>query len=395
VSGGLAGTVVAASYGSQRVFGNRLDGLGTSATWKPGEAGMRVDFTTPVTTVRVDAIGTVTGDRARLEAYDRFGMLIGRYTTNPLADGQLETMQIQRPTPDIAYVIADAHSGIAVRLDRLRFGPESAVKTDAQGAYAIRGLVAGQYFVEAVSPSGRVLADSRREVTLAEGEALGSVDLVAHTGAVSWQNPVRPTDVNGDGAVIALDALVLINYINAHNGDVSLPADELPPPYLDVDGNGLVTAADVLAVINQLNTAATSSSGAGGELPASFSPEGESSDVVGLTMLSPSFAPPLTVAPARAAGDAYHETTMASFELPPVGSDSVPSWLHHVVHSAVLPAPVRGAATSSYVITACQQAVPRTPAEVLAADEMSSDADLEDLLSVLAEDLRQSRAGSL
>jgi hypothetical protein len=50
-----------------------------------------------------------------------------------------DPMQIQRPTADIAYVIADAHSGLAVRLDRLRFGPETVVKTDVQGAYAISG----------------------------------------------------------------------------------------------------------------------------------------------------------------------------------------------------------------------------------------------------------------
>lgn len=355
---------------------------------------MRVDFTTPVTTVRVDAIGTVTGDRARLEAYDRFGVLIGRYTTSPLADGQLETMQVQRPTPDIAYVIADAHSGISVRLDRLRFGPESAVKTDAQGAYAIRGLVAGQYLVEAVSPSGRVLADSRREVTLAASEPLGSVDLVAHTGVVSWQNPVRPADVNGDGDVTALDALVLINYINAHNGDVSLPADELPPPYLDVDGNGLVTAADVLAVINQLNTAATSSSSAGGEWAGASSAEGESPDTGGLTMLSPSFAAALTAASVQAAGDAADGTAMATFDRSPVGDGAVSNRLHHVGPWAEFASPVRAAATSRYIIPACERTVPPSPAEVLAADELPGVADLEDLLSVLAEELSQSRAGS-
>jgi hypothetical protein len=389
VSGGLAGTVVAAAYGSQKVFGNRLDGLGTSATWKPGEAGMRVDFATPVTTVRVDAIGTVTGDRARLEAYDRFGILIGRYTTRPLADGQLETMQIQRPTPDIAYVIADAHSGISVRLDRLRFGPESAVKTDAQGAYAIRGLVAGQYLVEAVSPSGRVLADSRREVTLAEGGSIGSVDIVAHTGVVSWQNPIRPTDVNGDDDVTALDALLLINYINAHNTDVSLPANELPPPYLDVDGNGLVTAADVLAVINQLNSAATSSSGAGGESGESAFAEGESPDVVDLTMLSPSFAASLTATTTRADGDADQGTAMATLDLPPGGSGSGPSRLHHVVPRVESPSPVRAASTSRYVIANCEWTVPPSPAEGLVADELPGVAELEDLLSMLAEDLTQ------
>ncbi|MCU0978265.1 MAG: dockerin type I domain-containing protein, partial [Pirellulaceae bacterium] len=263
------------------------------------------------------------------------------------------------------------------------------------GAYAIGGLVAGQYFVEAVSPSGRVLADSRREVTLAEGEALGSVDLVAQAGAVSWQNPVRPTDVNGDGEVTALDALVVINYINAHNGDVSLPADDLPPPYLDVDGNGLVTAADVLAVINHLNNAATSSSGAGGESAGVSFAEGESPNAGGLALSSPSFAASLTAAPTRAAGDADHGTGMARFDHPSVGDGAVPSRVHHWAPAAEFPAPVRAAATSGYVIKACKRTVPHSPPEVLAGDEMSGDADLEDLLSVLAEDLSQSRAGSL
>lgn len=372
LNGDSTGTVIAAAYSSQKVFGNR-GGLPASSTWKPGEVGMRVDFTTSVTTVRLDAIGTATGDRARLEAYDRFGALIGRYTTNSLAEGQLETMQIQRPAPDIAYVIAEAHAGIAVRLDRLRFGPETAVTTDAQGAYAIPGLPPGLYYVEAVSPSGRVLSDARREVTLAEGGSVGSVDFVAHTGAISWQNPVRPTDVNGDGNLTALDALVLINYINAHGGNLSVPADDVPPPYLDVDGNGLVTAADVLVVINQLNSAATSPSGISGlpsgESPASAFAEGEAPDVGGLTILPPSSPESWKTPAGRATRGTHDGTVRPGFDRPPISVASVPSRFRHLAHSARHPSPVRGT-----------------------ADGISTDMDLEDLLSVLASD-GASRAG--
>jgi hypothetical protein len=278
-------------------------------------------------------------------------------------------MQIQRPTADIAYVIADAHGGRGVRLDQLRFGPEAAVATNSQGAYAIPGLVAGRYFVEAVSPSGLVLADSRREVTLAEGESLGSVDFIAHTGTISWQNPVRPADVNDDGDVTALDALVLINFINDNSGSLSVPSDDVPPPYLDVDGNGSVTAADALVIINHLNYAATSFSGAGGESPASSFAEGESPDGGGLAMLSPSSPAPLTVPPTRTADDTHPRTTRHLFDGPGVSADAAPSWSHHRTSSAVRSSPIR------------------------VADEVSRCADLEDFLDVLADDVT-SRAGA-
>ncbi len=70
----------------------------------------------------------------------------------------------------------------------------------------------------------------------------------------SWQNPDDPCDVNGDGAVWAVDVLTLINYINAHAADPSLPPPpETPPPYYDVNADGACTAADPLMVINALN----------------------------------------------------------------------------------------------------------------------------------------------
>lgn len=357
------GAIIASVYSVQRVFGSRSL-LGTSAVWKPGEMELRMDFAAPVTSVRLDAIGTATGDRARLEAYDRSGNLIGRTTTGLLPNGQLDTMRLDRPTADIAYVIAKAHSGVAVRLDNLRFGPETVVRTDLQGAYAITGLPAGGYFVEAVTPSGRALPDSRRAVSLAEGEALGAVDLVAQSGTISWQNPLRPADVTGDGHVTPQDALVLINYINAHGGVPSLPND-LPPPYFDVDGNGLITAADVLQVINLLNQVSAAPSGASGESPAGGFAEGEAPAIADRRL--PASDPPSSAAAGnQAAGTARLSGTNPAFAGRPRPS---------------------AADTRQF----CRTTRPsNAPPEIQPAAKTSDDAELESLLRLLADDLTAS-----
>ena len=70
---------------------------------------------------------------------------------------------------------------------------------------------------------------------------------------VDWRNPVDSIDVDNDGSVSPLDALVVINYINA-GGSGRLPAvHDLSKPYLDVDGDQSVSPLDVLNVINYLN----------------------------------------------------------------------------------------------------------------------------------------------
>jgi hypothetical protein len=78
----------------------------------------------------------------------------------------------------------------------------------------------------------------------------------AQTAVVAnpWHNYADPYDVNGQDGATALDVLIIINYINAHPDDASLPAaPALPPPYYDVTNDGLCTANDVLQVINDIN----------------------------------------------------------------------------------------------------------------------------------------------
>ncbi|XZE56605.1 carboxypeptidase regulatory-like domain-containing protein [Planctomycetaceae bacterium SH139] len=70
-----------------------------------------------------------------------------------------------------------------------------------------------------------------------------------------WQNPLDPYDVNVDGDVKPIDALIIINYLN-RNGSGQLAANgsgSAPPPYYDVNGDDRATPIDALIVINFLN----------------------------------------------------------------------------------------------------------------------------------------------
>jgi hypothetical protein len=90
---------------------------------------------------------------------------------------------------------------------------------------------------------------------LAEGEAVGGINFDGQTP--SWRNAENPADVNDNGEVTPLDALLVIAYINANLDDLSVPPPPAePPPYYDVDGNGSVTALDVLIIIDVLNAQA-------------------------------------------------------------------------------------------------------------------------------------------
>ncbi|GIW97042.1 MAG: hypothetical protein KatS3mg111_0375 [Pirellulaceae bacterium] len=81
------------------------------------------------------------------------------------------------------------------------------------------------------------------------------VALVVVAPRPQHQNPVHATDVNGDGFVTPLDALILINDLNRNPGG-KLPdgaEGETPGIYPDVNGDGFLTPLDVLLIINELN----------------------------------------------------------------------------------------------------------------------------------------------
>jgi hypothetical protein len=82
-----------------------------------------------------------------------------------------------------------------------------------------------------------------------------AVDLVfADDDLPIWQNPLLPTDIDGDGRVTPRDALLVINQLNLRGQGPLVPGvDPMAPPYLDASGNGLLEPLDALLVINYLN----------------------------------------------------------------------------------------------------------------------------------------------
>jgi hypothetical protein len=154
----------------------------------------------------------------------------------------------------------------------------------------------------------------------------GTITILANDEARPWQNQANSLDVNGNGVITTIDALIIINKLNSTGPEV-LP---LPPPpeaafFYDVTGDGRVTALDALRVINHLNSVATggqlngaslapagghsvaeattqplSSLASGGESSASLSPQARPSAISSVGRVSPLQSRPHTPALQRA-----------------------------------------------------------------------------------------------
>lgn len=68
-------------------------------------------------------------------------------------------------------------------------------------------------------------------------------------------NVLKPTDVNGDGNTTVVDAIRVINRINARPPSGESTPSGLDYSFEDVSGDGSVTAVDALRIINELNSA--------------------------------------------------------------------------------------------------------------------------------------------
>ena len=86
---------------------------------------LRMDFAGQVSSLSIDfqAGTSLTQEVGRLEVYDANGALLDTYLTTRLEGGQIETMTITRPNPDIQWAVAYSdESGFPFgRLDHLRF----------------------------------------------------------------------------------------------------------------------------------------------------------------------------------------------------------------------------------------------------------------------------------
>lgn len=257
----VAANSVTSSTGN-RVFGYYQTPWSTSPEidWDRNSQ-FRADFDSPVSFIQLDAIVVSATGAARMEAYDADGNLLQRFTTQALNYGFAETMRIERPTADIAYVLVkphgdsseNVHSTTQIQLDHLRSGITTQTSTNRYGAYQLSGLPEGTYRVQLVPPLLAPSVAQVHTVTIADGETVHGVDFAAR--APAWQNPVDRHDVLDTGFVTPNDVLSVINYINANVDQLTVdPASHSSsPPFLDVNGDGVVSPADVLSIINRLN----------------------------------------------------------------------------------------------------------------------------------------------
>jgi Ca2+-binding EF-hand superfamily protein len=109
---------------------------------------------------------------------------------------------------------------------------------------------------EAVMRGGKSFRDGRRGRVLTH-EILESRSLLAGlTAASPWHNAAAACDVNSDGAVSPMDALVDINALNAGlGGDLAgkMAAGATSNSYVDTDDDGALSPFDALLIINLLN----------------------------------------------------------------------------------------------------------------------------------------------
>ncbi|HEX5103594.1 MAG TPA: hypothetical protein VFV87_07285, partial [Pirellulaceae bacterium] len=241
-------------------------------TWTSNSRMLRVDFSDPIAAVSLRAIAGGAASIGRLEAYDAAGKLIERYTTGVLTAGKQELMTIQRPTPDIAYVLARSHLGTEVILDTLTWGPNSSTTTDAQGAYSLPNLDSGLYRVKLTPPEGHVVTSPSggvHTVQFTAGQNASDLNFGLHRLDFSnpWHNLVLAENVNNDpgGLVNVLDLLAIVNWITAQGGIAQLPpaGDTQANGYVDVDNNGICNVLDVLAVVNYITVHYSTGTGGG------------------------------------------------------------------------------------------------------------------------------------
>ena len=228
-----------------------------SATWNSTTRRMQLDFATPTSVVEIDALGASNESYGRMEAYDAAGKLLDRFTTSKLTNGQVSTMRVESPGGLIASVIVSAHANSVVRLDHLRYGPETSVTTQSLGQYRLANIPAGSYLVKAIPPTSALVATTgggdRLSATVVAAGTTTDIDFSFRSNASIWQNGVNRFDVNNDGSVTALDVLLIVNDINQNQARDLAQANFQSPPYVDVNGDGFSSALDALLIINDIN----------------------------------------------------------------------------------------------------------------------------------------------
>ncbi len=266
--GSLAVTTDSRATTGANVFVPRMPFSSTNFEgWRDDDQNLEARFANLQSSVSVDVFGLGADSYARLEAYTSAGQLLERVESTALANGQKATLQLNRSTADISYVVVKAHLGTRIGIDNLRFGAASETVTGSAGEYRLPGLTDGTYNVKVTPPTnfiGTTPATGTQSASVTVGQSTTHVDFGFSWTGSPWQNPRLNVDVNNDGDVTPIDVLQVINALS-RIGTVSLVGSSIPTaPYIDVNGSQTLEPIDVLVVINYLARQSRNVSGEAG-----------------------------------------------------------------------------------------------------------------------------------
>jgi hypothetical protein len=172
---------------------------------------------------------------------------------SPLADVLYFNPAAAVPGDDISY------GGIALAARNGQLTIDSVSDTEQGGTVSIVGDE-----LRYTPPTGFVGTDTLTYTVLdsAGRTATATVSIEVNP---SWQNPINPFDVNRDGVVSPLDALIVINFINSF-GAINLSAVSTAGHHpVDVSGDLFVSALDALLVVNWLAAQASAADAEGAD----------------------------------------------------------------------------------------------------------------------------------
>jgi hypothetical protein len=227
---------------------------------------MKATFTNPTRYAFVHVIGAENGAIARLDAFDSTGKVIARAESVSLGSGQSQGLEVLADSESIAYVVAYGHRNTTIKIDQIRLGLPSEVRTQLDGSFVFPGVSPSNLNVRITPPntsfSNSIPSNGLSSVTIPPSGTVRA-DFGLRLVVSPWQNQSRRQDVNNDGQVDLFDVLVIINEINRNGIRELKQTDATPPPFIDVDGDRIVAPTDALIVINLVNAQRSGGQGEG------------------------------------------------------------------------------------------------------------------------------------
>ncbi|MEZ6135020.1 MAG: dockerin type I domain-containing protein [Pirellulaceae bacterium] len=120
-----------------------------------------------------------------------------------------------------------------------------------QGWFVFSQVPLGEYTVVPVLPTGFEQTSPSEKLQVTQAETQIRFDNGIRQ-LIPWHNLLLPEDVNDDGFVSPIDALLVINYLNS-NSSRNVPYTVPENGFIDVSGDNFMSPIDALLVINYLN----------------------------------------------------------------------------------------------------------------------------------------------